>query len=74
MRALGVWCKANDLPPIVNKTKELVVHFRKEQREHSPIHIDRTAVEKVKTFKFLGVHVTDKLKWFATAPLQPQEA
>ena len=37
--------------------------FRKQQREHSPIHIDGTAVEKVESFKFLGVHITDKLKW-----------
>ena len=36
--------------------------FRKQQREHAPIHIDRTAVEKVESFKFLGVHITDNLK------------
>jgi hypothetical protein len=27
------------------------------------IHIEGTAVEKVECFKFLGVHITDKLKW-----------
>ena len=37
--------------------------FRKQQREHPPIHIDRTVVEKVESFKFLGGHITDKLKW-----------
>ena len=37
--------------------------FRKQQREHPHIHIDRTTVEKVESFKFLGVHITDKLKW-----------
>ena len=31
-------------------------------REHPPIHLDGTAVEKVESFKFLGVHITDKLK------------
>ena len=36
--------------------------FRKQQREHPPIHIDGTVVE-VESFKFLGVHITDKLKW-----------
>jgi hypothetical protein len=30
---------------------------------HPPIYIDGTAVEKVESFKFLGVHITDKLKW-----------
>ena len=55
------------------------MHFRKQQREHPPLHIVRTAVEKVENFKFLGVHVTDDLKWSthtdlcgATVPLQPQ--
>jgi hypothetical protein len=28
-----------------------------------PIHIEGTAVEKRERFKFLGVHITDKLKW-----------
>ena len=36
------------------------MNFRK---QHPPIHIDGTAVEKVESFKFLGVHITDKLKW-----------
>ena len=31
-------------------------------RVHPPIHINRTAV-KVESFKFLGVHITDNLKW-----------
>ena len=43
--------------------KELIVDFRKQQREHVPIHINGTAAEKVKSFKFLGVHITDNLKW-----------
>jgi hypothetical protein len=54
--------KINNLSLNVNKTKELIVD-RKHQREHTPIHIDGTAVEKVESFKFLGVHITDDLKW-----------
>ena len=41
----------------------MMVDFRKQQREHPPIHIDGTAVEKVESFKFLGVHIMNKLKW-----------
>ena len=37
--------------------------FRKQQREHPPIHIEGTALEKVERFKFLSVHITDNLKW-----------
>ena len=62
MRAIGVWCQENNLSLNVNKTKERIVDFRKQQREHPSIHIDGTVVEKVESFKFLGVHITDKLK------------
>uniref|UniRef100_A0AAZ3SIN9 Alkylated DNA repair protein AlkB homologue 8 N-terminal domain-containing protein n=1 Tax=Oncorhynchus tshawytscha TaxID=74940 RepID=A0AAZ3SIN9_ONCTS len=31
--------------------------------EHSPILIDRAVVEQVESFKFLGVHITNKLEW-----------
>ena len=47
----------------VNKTKEMIVDFRKQQSVHPPIYIDGTAVFKVESFKFLGVHITGKLKW-----------
>ena len=60
---MAEWCQENNLSLNVNKTKELIVDFRKQQREHTPIHIDGTAVEKMENFKFLGVHITDDLKW-----------
>ena len=37
----------NKLPLNVDKTKEMNVDFRKQQIEHTPIHIDGTAVERV---------------------------
>ena len=64
VRALGVWCQENNLTLNVNKTKIMIVDFRKQPREHSTIHIEGTAVEKVGSFMFLCVHITDKLKWF----------
>ena len=36
VRALGVWCQENNLTLNVNKTKEMIVDFRKQQREHPP--------------------------------------
>ena len=63
VRALAEWCQENNFYVNANKMKELIVDFRKQQREHVPIHIDWTAVEKVESFKFLGVHITDELKW-----------
>jgi hypothetical protein len=44
-----VWCQENNLSLNVNKTKEIIVDFRKQQREHLPIHIEGTAVEKVES-------------------------
>ena len=33
VRALGVWCQENNLTLNVNKSKEMIVDFRKQQRE-----------------------------------------
>jgi hypothetical protein len=63
VRALGVWFQENNLSLNVNETKVMIMDFRKQQREHPPIHIYGTTVEKVESFKFLGIHITDKLKW-----------
>ncbi len=43
----------------------LVVDFRRQSREHTPITIDKTPVEQVNSFKFLGVHITEDLTWSA---------
>ena len=45
------------------KTKELVVDYRKRRAELAPIHIDGAVVERVESFKFLGVHITNELSW-----------
>ena len=47
---LALWCQDNNLSLNVSKTKELIVDFRKQSREHAPIHINRTAVERVSSF------------------------
>jgi hypothetical protein len=47
VRALRVWCQENNLTLNVNTTKEMIVEFRKQQREHPPIDIDGTVVERV---------------------------
>ena len=62
MRALAEWRQENNLSLNVNNMKEMIVDFRKREREHAPIHIDRTAVENDESFKFLILHITDVLK------------
>ncbi len=62
---LTKWCQENHLSLNIDKTKELVVDFRRQSREHTPISIDKTPVERVNSFKFLGVHITEDLTWSA---------
>ncbi len=44
---LTKWCQENHLSLNIDKTKELVVDFRRQSREHTPITIDKTPVERV---------------------------
>ncbi|KAI4880495.1 hypothetical protein NFI96_000640, partial [Prochilodus magdalenae] len=34
------WCRTNNLSLNIDKTKEMVVDFRRTRRDHSPLHID----------------------------------
>ena len=63
VRDLAVWCQDNNLSLNVIKTKEMIVDYRKRKTEHAPILIDGAEVEQVESFKFLGVHITNKLTW-----------
>ena len=45
------------------KRKDLIVDYRRQKREHARIVIDGDAVDRIKRLKFLGVHITDDLKW-----------
>ncbi|KAK3537404.1 hypothetical protein QTP70_008859 [Hemibagrus guttatus] len=57
-------CKANNLSLYVEKTKEMVVDFRRAQSNHSPLNINGSNVEIVKSTKFLGVHLAEDLTWW----------
>ena len=63
VRDLAWWCQNNNLSLNVTKTKEMVVDYRKRSTEHAPILIDGAVVEQVESFKFLGVHINNKLDW-----------
>ena len=64
VRDLTVWCKDNNLSLNVIKIKEMIVANRKRRTEHAPVLIDEAVEEHVESFKFLGVHITNKLAWF----------
>ena len=41
----------------------MILDYRKRRAEQDPIYIDGAEVERVESFKFLGVHITNKLSW-----------
>ena len=61
VRELAVWCQDNNLSLNVSKTKELIVDYRKRRAKQAPININRAVVERVESFMFLGVHITNEL-------------
>ncbi|KAK3546804.1 hypothetical protein QTP86_002920 [Hemibagrus guttatus] len=63
VQRLTAWCKANSLSLNVDKTKEMVVGLRRAQSDHSPLFIDGSPVEIVKSPKFLGVHLAENFTW-----------
>ena len=58
-----MWCQNNNLSLNVIKTKEMIVDYRKRRTGHAPVLIGGAVVEQVESFKFLDVHITNKLTW-----------
>ena len=63
VRDRAMWCQDNNLSLNVSKTKELIVDCRKRWAEQAPINIARAVMERVKSFKFFGVQITNELSW-----------
>lgn len=57
------WCDTNFLQLNVGKTKELIIDFRKEKEEAVPVTINNQRIEIVESYKYLGVHLDNKLNW-----------
>ncbi len=72
---LTSWCQENCLSLNVSKTKELIVDFRKrQQRPYTPLMISGTPVERVSSFKYLGVNISEDLTWTAHIQTQVKKA
>ncbi|KAI5107608.1 gastrula zinc finger protein XlCGF28.1-like, partial [Silurus meridionalis] len=64
VKNLEGWCQENNLLLNVSKTKELIVDFStKQERSYQPLNICGTPVERVDSFRYLGVHITQDLSW-----------
>lgn len=64
IQRLAEWCSVNNL---TLKTKELVMDFRRGHRTDLVLLcINEVGVERVQTFTFLGVLVSEDLSWSAS--------
>ncbi len=72
---LTSWCQDNCLSLNVSKTKELIVDFRKrQQRPYTPLMISGTPVERVSSFKYLRVNISEDLTWTTHIQTQVKKA
>ena len=63
---LTSWCEDNNLSLNISKTKEMIVDYRRRQEEeHTPLHINGSEVEKVSCSRFLGMNISKDLTWSA---------
>ncbi len=72
---LTSWYQDNCLSLNVSKTKELIVDFRKrQQRPYTPLMISGTPVERVRSFKYLSVNISEDLTWTTHSQTQVKKA
>ncbi len=72
---LTSWCQDNCLSLNVSKTKELIVDFRKrQQRPYTRLMTSGTPVERVSSFKYLGVNISEDLTWTEHIQTQVKKA
>jgi hypothetical protein len=62
---LSLWCKENGMILNIQKTKEMLIHFGKKLSKESipQLLIHSKPIERVDTFKLLGVIISSDLSW-----------
>ena len=57
------WCDRHYLQLNISKTEEMVIDFRRQPQPVEPLIIKNDAVRSVKTYKYLGTVIDDRLDW-----------
>lgn len=68
-----MWCKVTNLTLNTTKTKELVMDLRKHKLDRPPLIINGDCMERIQSFKYLVVHITDNISWSANTAGGGQE-
>lgn len=55
------WCSTNNLSLNVDKTKEMIVDYRRGHTQHAPHNINGAIVERVSSTEFRGVYISENL-------------
>ncbi|KAI4894256.1 hypothetical protein NFI96_002102 [Prochilodus magdalenae] len=56
------WCTTNHLKLNITKTKEMCIDFRRSRPSQQPISIKGVDVEVVRSYRYLGVHLDERLE------------
>ncbi|TKS65892.1 RNA-directed DNA polymerase from mobile element jockey [Collichthys lucidus] len=57
------WCELNQLQLNTSKTKEMIVNYQRKTSHFTPVNIQGSDIEVVRSYRFLGVHLNNKLDW-----------
>ena len=63
MDSILAYGEENCLVLNADKTKELILDFRKKAPPLKALHIKGAVVQRVESVKFLGLHITNTLSW-----------
>ncbi|KAI4889418.1 hypothetical protein NFI96_008497 [Prochilodus magdalenae] len=68
------WCTTNHLKLNITKTKEMCIDFRRSRPSQQPISIKGVDVEVVRSYRYLGVHLDERLDWSVNTDMVYKEA